>query len=81
MAYLARVTYTGNGNTVGYALPFTYIATSHIYAYLDGVNTTAFSVSGATLTFNSAPANGVVITINELHQKIQDWLISLMEVF
>ena len=66
MSYLARVTYTGNGSTTGYAIPFTYITSSHIYAYLDGVNTTAFSVSGATLTFDSAPANAVVITIKRI---------------
>ncbi len=63
MAYLARVTYTGNASTTGYAIPYTYIATSHIKAYLDNVATTAFTVSGATLTFTTAPASGVVITI------------------
>ena len=41
MAYLARVTYTGNASTTGFAIPFTYIATSHIKAFLDGVETTA----------------------------------------
>ena len=66
MAYLARVTYTGNASTTGYALPFTYIATSHIYAWLDNVVTTAFTVSGATLTFTSAPGSGVVITIKRV---------------
>ena len=54
MAYLARVTYTGNGSTTGYALPFSFIATSHIQAFIDNVQTTAFSISGSTLTFNSA---------------------------
>ena len=66
MSYLARVTYTGNGSTTGYALPFSYIATSHIQAFLGGVQTTAFTVSGNTLTFTSAPANGVVITIKRV---------------
>ena len=66
MAYLARVTYTGNGSTTGYAIPYSYIASSHIYAWLDNVVTTAFSVSGATLTFDAAPANGVVITIKRI---------------
>ena len=66
MSYLARVTYTGNASTTGYALPFTYIATSHIKAYLDNVETALFSVSGATLTFNSPPGNLVVITIKRI---------------
>jgi len=66
MSYLARVTYTGNASTTGYAIPFTYIATSHIYAYLDNVNTTAFTVSGSTLTFTTAPSASVVITIKRI---------------
>ena len=66
MAYLARVTYTGNGSTVDYALPFSYIAASHIQAFIDNVQTTAFSISGSTLTFNSAPANAAVITIKRV---------------
>ena len=66
MSYLARVTYTGNGSTTGYALPFSYIATSHIKAFLDNVATTAFTVSGSTATFTSAPASGVVITLRRI---------------
>ena len=66
MSYLARVTYTGNGSTTGYAIPFSYIATSHIQAFIDNVQTTAFSVAGSTLTFNSAPANSAVITIKRV---------------
>ena len=63
MSFLAQVTYTGNGSTTGYALPFPYIATSHIKAFINNVATTAFTVSGSTLTFSSAPANSAVIRI------------------
>ncbi len=66
MSYLARVSYTGNNSTVDYALPFSYIATSHIYAWLDNVATTAFSVSGSTLTFDTAPGTGVAILIKRV---------------
>ena len=66
MSYLARVSYTGNGSTTQYALPFTYIATSHIKAYLNNVETALFSVSGSTLTFNTAPANSVAILIKRI---------------
>ena len=62
MAY-SYLTYTGNGSTTQYAINFSYIDTTHIKAYLDGTVTTAFSVSGSTLTFNTAPSNGVVIRI------------------
>jgi len=57
------LTYTGNGSTTQYAINFPYIDTTHIKAYLGGTVTTAFSVSGSTLTFNTAPANAVVIRI------------------
>ena len=66
MSYLARVSYTGNGSTTGYALPFSYIATTHIKAYLANVETTAFTVSGSTLTFTSAPADTVAILIKRV---------------
>ena len=57
------LTYTGNGSTTQYAINFSYIDTTHIKAYLNGTVTTAFTVSGSTLTFNTAPTNGVVVRI------------------
>ena len=63
MSFLAQVTYTGNGSTTGYAIPFSYIASSHVKAFINNVATTAFTVSGSTLTFTSAPANSAVIRI------------------
>ncbi len=66
MAYLARVSYTGNNSTVDYSIPFSYIVTSHIYAWLDNSATTAFSVSGSTLTFDTAPGTDVAILIKRV---------------
>ena len=66
MAYLARVSFTGNASTTQYSLPFSYIATSHIKCYLDNTETSAFSVSGSTVTFNSAPASAVAILIKRV---------------
>ena len=66
MAYLARVSYTGNNSTVDYSIPFSYIVSSHIYAWLDNSATTAFSVSGSTLTFDTAPATDVAILIKRV---------------
>ena len=66
MAYLAQVSYTGDGSTVGYSLPFTYIATTHIKAYIAGVETSAFTVSGSTVTFTTAPANAAVIKLERV---------------
>ena len=63
MSFLAQVTYTGNGSTTGYAIPFSYIASSHIKVFINNVANTAFTVSGSTLTFTSAPANSAIIRI------------------
>ena len=66
MSYLAQVTYTGNGSTTGYALPFSYIASSHVKAFINNVSNTAFTISGSTLTFTSAPADDDTITVRYL---------------
>ena len=63
MPLYSQVTYTGNGSTVAYAIPFSYIDSTHIKAYLNGTITSAFTVSTSTLTFTTAPANGVTIRI------------------
>jgi hypothetical protein len=61
--YFAQVTYTGNGSTTSYAIPFSYIDSSHVKAYINGTLTSAFTVSTSTLTFTSAPANGATVRI------------------
>ena len=63
MTQYAYNTYTGNGSTTGYAITWNYLDTTHIKCYLDGTATTDFTVSSSTVTFNSAPANGVTIRI------------------
>lgn len=58
------VTYTGNGVLTNYAVPFSYIDRSHVHAFLDGVETTAFTwFDGSTIAFDAAPGNGVKIRI------------------
>jgi hypothetical protein len=61
--YYAQVTYTGNGSTTSYAIPFSYIDSSHVKAYINGTLTSAFTISTSTLTFTSAPANGATVRI------------------
>ena len=61
--YYAQVTYTGNGSTTDYSITFDFIDSSHVKAFLDGVETSAFTVSSSTLTFTTAPANNVAIRI------------------
>ena len=61
--YNSQVLYTGDGSTTGYSIPFSFIDSTHIKAYIDNVETTAFTISTSTLTFTSAPANGTTIKI------------------
>ncbi len=59
--------YTGDGSTTAFSWnedDLSYVDKDQIKVKLDGVVTTAFTVSGDTqVTFNSAPANGVKILI------------------
>ena len=57
MSFLAQVSYTGDGSTTQYSIPFPFIDSTHVKAFIDAVETTAFTISSSTLTFNSAPAN------------------------
>ena len=58
---VGETTYTGNGTLAAYTIGITYEDASQIQASLDGVITTAFTISGTTLTFSSAPLNNVAI--------------------
>ena len=60
---VGETTYTGNGTLAAYTIGITYEDASQIQASLDGVITTAFTISGTTLTFSSAPLNNVAIKI------------------
>jgi hypothetical protein len=57
------IEYTGDGSTTAYTITFNYLATADVKAFLNGTATTAFSVNGQTLTFNSAPASQTSILI------------------
>ena len=59
-----EVKYTGNGSLAAYSIvDLTRTTDSEVKVKLDGVLTTAFTISGNTLTFTSAPANGKAIRI------------------
>jgi hypothetical protein len=51
-------TYNGNGSTTAFTFTFPYINTTDVKASIGGVATTAYTVSGSTLTFSSAPPAG-----------------------
>jgi hypothetical protein len=57
-------TYTGNGSTTNYSFIFPYLEETDIKVSLDGVLTTAYTLANATtVSFTSAPGNGVAIRI------------------
>jgi hypothetical protein len=64
-----QVTYTGNGVSTIYAYPFTLLSASDLAVTIDGVVTTAFSVSGigassgGNIVFAAPPANGAAVAI------------------
>ena len=57
-------TYTGDGSTTNFTLTFPYIAAADVRVSLNAVDTTAFTLTNATtVSFTTAPANGVAIRI------------------
>jgi len=57
-------TFTGNGSTTNYSFTFEYLEQADVKVTLDGTATTAFTFANATtLSFTTAPANGVAIRI------------------
>lgn len=61
--YYAQITYTGNGSTTSFAIPFPYIDSSHVKAYINGTLNTNFTINTSTLIFATAPANGATVRI------------------
>jgi len=61
---ITQNTYTGDGSTVSYSFTFPYLEETDIKVSLNGVVTTAYTLSNATtVTFSTAPANGAAIRI------------------
>ena len=61
---ITQNTYTGNNSTTAYSFTFPYLNTTDIKVSLNGVDTTAYTLSNATtVTFNAAPATGAAIRI------------------
>ena len=50
--------YNGDGSTTAFTFSVPYINATDVKAEIAGVSTTAFSLSGTTVTFNTAPAAG-----------------------
>ena len=67
MSFLARVSYTANGNTNTFSFSFPYILTSHVKAYVDGVEDTSITFpTASSVQLSSTPANGAVVLIQRI---------------
>ena len=65
MANLANVTYTANGTTTIFIVPFSFIDESHIEVTVDDIVTTDYTFNGSgDIEFTVAPANGEEINIS-----------------
>jgi len=66
-SYLSRVYYTANGATNTFAIPFTYILTSHIKAFVNGTEDASITFpTSSTVTLSSTPANGAIVLIKRV---------------
>ncbi|ANS05516.1 tail fiber protein [uncultured phage_Deep1-GF2-KM23-C739] len=67
MAYQARVSYTANGSTDTFSFSFSYIASSHVKAYVDGVEDTSITFpTTASVTLSSTPSSGAIVLIKRV---------------
>ena len=57
MAYTTESSYTGNGSTTEFLVTFPFLESTDIKARVNGVDTSAFTITGNTVTFTTAPPN------------------------
>lgn len=75
MSYYSKVSYTADGATVNFVVPFSFIDRLHVKVYLDDVETTAFTWSSDTLiVLDTAPVSGVIVRIQR-YSKIDTRLV------
>jgi hypothetical protein len=67
MSYYSYQSYTGNGSTTNYTIPFPYLYTTHVKVYVQGIEKTRnvhyTFLNVSTIQFSNAPPNGEIITI------------------
>lgn len=67
MAFLSKITYTGDGLVQSFSVTFPYIIKEHIKVYLDGVLTTAYTWdSGSTILMDVVPPNDTSLLIKRV---------------
>jgi len=74
-----EINYTGNGSTTAFALPFVFLSNTQVKVYLGGVlQTSGYTITGAgvetggTLTFSTAPVDGVAVKAKRVTASTQE---------
>lgn len=73
---LASVTYSGNGTSGPFSLPFPYIAREHIHAYVDEVEVPLSFLTNSTVSIPSEPGVGTSVKLKRSTPKTEplvDW--------
>jgi hypothetical protein len=65
MAY-SYTTYTGNGSTTQFTVPFGYIRKEHVFVEVNDVNTSFTWVNATTVSVSPAPANGAEVVVKRV---------------
>jgi hypothetical protein len=60
--------FSGDGNTAGFTLSVAPVSEDDLIVFIDGVyqNLNSYSISGTTLTFDTAPDNGTTIIVHHI---------------
>ena len=60
--------FSGDGNTAGFTLSVAPVSEDDLIVFIDGVyqNLNSYSVSGTTLTFDTAPDNGTTVIVHHI---------------
>jgi len=67
MAFQARVSFTANGSTDTFSFSFSYISSSHVKAYVDGVEDTSITFpTTSSVTLASTPTSGAIVLIKRV---------------
>ena len=67
MAFQARVSFTANGSTDTFSFSFSYISSSHVKAYVNGVEDTSITFpTTSSVTLASTPVSGAIVLIKRV---------------
>lgn len=70
MSYYSKVSYTGDGSTATFSVPFPYIDKAHVLPFVNGLAATISAwPTPTTVTLSPTPANGAAIEIKRVTKR------------